>query len=409
MALTPQSSKSAQRVLIAGAGPVGLTAALNLARRGIAVTVLEAGDKIFDDPRAGTIHPPTLEMFADGGVTDAMLARGYIVRNYQYRDRRTGVVADFDLGALADDTPYPYRLMLEQHKICAILLDKLKAYPHCEVRMEHRVASVTQDGDGVTATVEPPQSSATFRGAWMIGCDGGRSQVRKSMNVDFSGFTYEERFLILSTRYDFAPHGYALTNYIADPDEWCALFKVPGHDEQGIWRVVFPVDAHRPVEEIFEEDAVQRRIQNFHRKDGGYDVVHRNLYSVHQRVASCYRDGRLLLAGDAAHINNPLGGMGMNFGFHDAFNLADKLAAIIQGNASEDALDRYDRQRRTVAQEYLQRQTIENKRNIEQKDPREREKFHDELRATAADRVKLRAYLLRVAMIEGVRRANAIT
>jgi 3-(3-hydroxy-phenyl)propionate hydroxylase len=408
MALTPQSSKSAQRVLIAGAGPVGLTAALNLARRGIAVTVLEAGDKIFDDPRAGTIHPPTLEMFADGGVTDAMLARGYIVRNYQYRDRRTGVVADFDLGALADDTPYPYRLMLEQHKICAILLDKLKAYPHCEVRMEHRVASVTQDGDGVTATVEPPQSSATFRGAWMIGCDGGRSQVRKSMNVDFSGFTYEERFLILSTRYDFAPHGYALTNYIADPDEWCALFKVPGHDEQGIWRVVFPVDAHRPVEEIFEEDAVQRRIQNFHRKDGGYDVVHRNLYSVHQRVASCYRDGRLLLAGDAAHINNPLGGMGMNFGFHDAFNLADKLAAIIQDGASDEGLDLYDRQRRTVAQEYLQRQTIENKRNIEQKDPREREKFHQELRAIAADRIKLRAYLLRVAMIEGIRRANAI-
>jgi 3-(3-hydroxy-phenyl)propionate hydroxylase len=408
MALTPQSSKSAQRVLIAGAGPVGLTAALNLARRGIAVTVLEAGDKIFDDPRAGTIHPPTLEMFADGGVTDAMLARGYIVRNYQYRDRRTGVVADFDLGALADDTPYPYRLMLEQHKICAILLDKLKAYPHCEVRMEHRVASVTQDGDGVTATVEPPQSSATFRGAWMIGCDGGRSQVRKSMNVDFSGFTYEERFLILSTRYDFAPHGYALTNYIADPDEWCALFKVPGHDEQGIWRVVFPVDAHRPVEEIFEEDAVQRRIQNFHRKDGGYDVVHRNLYSVHQRVASCYRDGRLLLAGDAAHINNPLGGMGMNFGFHDAFNLANKLAAIIQDGASDEGLDLYDRQRRTVAQEYLQRQTIENKRNIEQKDPREREKFHQELRAIAADRIKLRAYLLRVAMIEGIRRANAI-
>ena len=161
----------------------------------------------------------------------------------------------------------------------------------------------------------------------MIGCDGGRSQVRKSMNVDFSGFTYEERFLILSTRYDFAPHGYALTNYIADPDEWCALFKVPGHDERGMWRVVFPVDALSPVEEIFEEAAVQRRIQGFHRKDGVYDVVHRNLYSVHQRVASCYRDGRLLIAGDAAHINNPLGGMGMNFGFHDAFNLADKLAA----------------------------------------------------------------------------------
>ena len=128
MALTPQSLEiDADRVLIAGAGPVGLTAALDLARRGIPVTVLEAGDKIFDDPRAGTIHPPTLEMFAESGVTDAMLARGYIVRNYQYRDRRTGIVADFDLGVLADDTPYPYRLMLEQHKICYILLDMLKA------------------------------------------------------------------------------------------------------------------------------------------------------------------------------------------------------------------------------------------------------------------------------------------
>jgi 3-(3-hydroxy-phenyl)propionate hydroxylase len=409
MALTPQSSKSAERVLIAGAGPVGLTAALALARRGIPVTVLEAGDKIFDDPRAGTIHPPTLELFAESGVTDAMLARGYIVRNYQYRDRRTGLVADFDLGALADDTPHPYRLMLEQHKICAILLDELKPYPHCEVLMKHRVAAVAQDSGGVTATVEAPDGTATFRGAWMIGCDGGRSQVRKCMNVEFSGFTYEERFLILSTRYDFAPHGYALTNYIADPDEWCALFKVPGHDERGTWRVVFPVDAHRPPEQIFEESAVQRHIQGFHRKDGDYDVIHRNLYSVHQRVASCYRDGRLLIAGDAAHINNPLGGMGMNFGFHDAFNLAEKLAAVIQDGASEALLDLYDRQRRTVAQEYLQRQTIENKRNIEQKDPREREKFHDELRAIAADRAKLRAYLLRVAMIEGVRRANAIT
>jgi 3-(3-hydroxy-phenyl)propionate hydroxylase len=409
MALTAKSTKSDETpILVAGAGPVGLTAALTLARRGIPVTVLEAGDKVFDDPRAGTIHPPTLEMFAESGVTDAMLARGYIVRNYQYRDRRTGVVAEFDLGALVNDTKYPYRLMLEQHKICHILLDMLKQHAHCQVLMQHRVAGVSQDSDGVTATVETPNGPTTFRSAWMIGCDGGRSQVRKSMNVDFSGFTYEERFLILSTKYDFAPFGYALTNYVADPEEWCALFKVPGHDESGTWRVVFPVDAHSAPDAIFEEAAVQRRIQGFHPKDGDYNVVHRNLYTVHQRVASCYRDGRLLIAGDAAHINNPLGGMGMNFGFHDAFSLTDKLAAIIQDGAREDLLDLYDRQRRTVAQEYLQRQTIENKRNIEQKDPGEREKFHDELRAIAADRAKLRPYLLRVAMIEGLRRANGI-
>jgi 3-(3-hydroxy-phenyl)propionate hydroxylase len=117
---------------------------------------------------------------------------------------------------------------------------------------------------------------------------------------------------ILSTRYDFSQHGYALTNYIADPDEWCALFKVPGHDERGTWRVVFPVNAHSSEDAIFDEQSVQTRLQGFHRRDEGYEVFHRNLYSVHQRVASCYRDGRLLIAGDAAHINNPLGGMGMN-------------------------------------------------------------------------------------------------
>ena len=338
-----------------------------------------------------------------------MLARGYIVRNYQYRDRRSGVVADFDLGALAHDTRFPFRLMLEQHKICGILLDLLKAYPGCQVLMEHRVVGATQDEDGVTATVEVPSGSKTFRGSWIIGCDGGRSQVRKSMNVDFSGFTYEERFLILSTRYDFSQHGYALTNYIADPEEWCALFKVPGHDERDTWRAVFPVNAHSSEDAIFGEQSVQARLQGFHRRDEGYDVFHRNLYSVHQRVASCYRDGRLLIAGDAAHINNPLGGMGMNFGFHDAFNLVEKLSAIIQNGAPENLLHLYDRQRRTVAQEYLQRQTIENKRNIEQKDPRERERFYDELRAIVSDREKLRAYLRRVAMIDGLQRANAIT
>jgi 3-(3-hydroxy-phenyl)propionate hydroxylase len=275
--------------------------------------------------------------------------------------------------------------------------------------MEHRVAGVEQDEAGVSASVATPGGTRVVRGRWLIGCDGGRSQVRKSMPVTFSGFTYEERFLILSTRYDFAQYGYALTNYIADPHEWCALFKVPGYDERGIWRVVFPVGAQIPAEAIFEEREVQRRIQGFHRKDGNYEVVHRNLYDVHQRVASCYRNSRLLIAGDAAHINNPLGGMGMNFGIHDAFNLADKLAAVIRDGTSESLLDLYDRQRRTVAQEYLQRQTIENKRNIEQKDPHERAKFHDELRAIATDRARLRAYLLRVAMIEGLHRASAIT
>jgi 3-(3-hydroxy-phenyl)propionate hydroxylase len=301
------------RVLIAGAGPVGFTLAYNLARRGVPCTILEGSDRIFDDPRAGTIHPPTLEMFDEIGVTPTMMERGYKVTHYQYRDRKQGVIADFELGVLESETKFPFRLMLEQHKICYILLDLLKGYADCEVLMQHRVMDVAQDSDGVTVNVEAPDGRKTFRGAYLVGCDGGRSAVRKSMDVTFDGFTYEERFLVLSTRYDFGQFGYALTNYIADPQEWCALFKVPGQDEKGMWRVVFPADAKADPKDIFEESLVQRRVQGFHKIEGDYDIVHRNLYDVHQRVASRYRDGRLLVAGDAAHINNPLGGMGMNF------------------------------------------------------------------------------------------------
>jgi 3-(3-hydroxy-phenyl)propionate hydroxylase len=402
-------SDDTNRILIAGGGPVGYTCAYLLARAGIPVVLLEAGNKIFDDPRAGTIHPPTLELMGSVGLTPAMLERGYVVGNYHYRDRRQGVIADFDLGVLADDTPYPFRLMLEQHKICEIVRDRLKAeHPEHPVLLEHRVASVRQDGEGVVAEIETPSGPRSMRGRYMIGCDGGRSQVRKSMRVEFEGFTYDERFLILSTKYDFAPHGYALTNYIADPEQWCALFKVPGHDEKGTWRVVFPMDSTTPEDQIFAEPHVQHLIQRFHAKAGAYDVVHRNIYHVHQRVASCYRDGRILIAGDAAHINNPLGGMGLNFGLHDVFNLTEKLAAIWHQGASEDLLDRYDRQRRTVAQEYLQRQTIENKKNMENKDAAAQERFFAELRGIVADRAKQRAYLRRVAMIEGFERAAGI-
>ena len=395
-------------VLIAGAGPIGYTTALLLARRGIPFVLFEGGDKIFDDPRAGTIHPPTLELFEESGVTKAMMEQGFIVNNYQYRDRKAGLIADFNLNVLGDQTKFPFRLMLEQHKICYILRDMLKEMGQHNVLMRHRVTKIEQDDNGVTATVESEEGERTWRGSWMVGCDGGRSQVRKSMNVNFDGFTYPERFLVLSTRYDFAQHGYAITNYIADPEEWCALFKVPGHDGHGTWRVVFPAPPEASQEELFDESAVQARIQGFNPKDGPYEMFHRNLYDVHQRVASGYRDGRLVVAGDAAHINNPLGGMGMNFGLHDSFNLVDKLSKIILEGASHDLLDLYDRQRRTVAQEYLQRQTIENKRNIEQKDPVEREKFYNELRGIVADRDKLHAYLMRVAMIEGFRRAQSI-
>ena len=397
------------RVLIAGGGPVGYTVATILAQKGIPFVLLEAGDRVFDEPRAGTIHPPTLELYDTIGATDEMIRRGFTVSNYKYWDRAEGLVAEFDLSKLADETRFPFRLMLEQHKVCYVLQDMLAELGGADVRLNHRVTDVTQDDEFVTATVETPNGTETIRGRYIVGCDGGRSQVRKSMDVEFEGFTYDERFLILSTPYDFGELGYAFTNYIADPVAWRALFKVPGADGTGMWRVVSPVDPTLPEEELFAEDAVQARLQDFHAIDGDYDVVHRNVYNVHQRVASRYVDGRKLLAGDSAHINNPLGGMGMNFGIQDAFNLTDKLIQVwFEGADPEEQFGLYDRQRRTVAQQYLQTQTIENKKNLENKDPVERKRFQDDLRAITQDPERLHAYLLRVAMIEGFRRSLTI-
>jgi 3-(3-hydroxy-phenyl)propionate hydroxylase len=267
------------------------------------------------------------------------------------------------------------------------------------------VEDVTQDPSGVTVTTADGQA---FTGDYVIGADGGRSVVRKSQDIDFEGFTYQERFLVITTTSDFEQKGFAYSCYVSDPREWCALFKVPGAGPPGVWRVVFPTPPEASAEELLDFASAQRRVQGFIPSDPPHEIVHTNLYTVHQRVASTYRRGRALLAGDAAHVNNPLGGMGMNFGIHDAVSLAGKLARVLNGE-SDDLLDLYDRQRRHVANAFLQAMTIQNKRVLEEKNPQRREERLNEMRATAADPAKARAFLMRTAMFEGLRAAEQVT
>ncbi len=393
----------AGHVAIAGAGPSGMTAALFLARQGIAVTVLERHAAPFADPRAATIHPPTMELYAESGVTAALHTRGIVAPVWQFRGREEGVVAAFDLGLLADQTPYPYRLQCEQHKLVAILAEKLGAFPHARIAWGAAVEDVAQDAAGVTlATTTGP-----IRADYVIGADGGRSVVRKSQGIGFDGFTYPERFLVITTPHDFAADGFAISSYVSDPREWCALFKVPGTTPEGLWRVVFPTDPAADEAALLDYGAAEVRLQGLIPRGEGYQVVHTNLYPVHQRVASVFRAGRVLLAGDAAHVNNPLGGMGMNFGIHDAANAAEKLCAVLRGG-DDAVLDRYDRQRRHVATAFLQAMTIANKQTLEEKDPAARRARLDTLRATAADPARARAHLLKTSMIEGFRAAAAI-
>jgi 3-(3-hydroxy-phenyl)propionate hydroxylase len=392
-------------VIVAGAGPVGLATALSLAHQGIPVQVIEAQPGLTVDQRAGTFHPPTLEMLAPFGVTDDMHRIGLKVPRWQIRDRRQGVIAEWDLGLIADLTPYPYRFHLEQHRLTPILFHKLHGFSNAAVRFSTGFVGATQQGDGVLVQT----TAGPLRASWLIGCDGGRSAVRKALGVEFEGFTWPERFIVISTIEDFAQDGFTSNAYVADPKEWAAVFHMPHDRPSGLWRLAFPVHPQESEEAVLADDAVEARMQRFVARPRRYEVPYKGIYRVHQRVAGQWRAGRILLAGDAAHLNNPLGAFGLNGGLHDAIMLADYLGKVWRGEADESLLDLYVRQRRTANVEFVQSQSISNKRMLEEADPAAREKTFDELRRIAADRSLARDFLIRSSMIWSVRRAAEIT
>jgi 3-(3-hydroxy-phenyl)propionate hydroxylase len=339
------------------------------------------------------------------GVIDQVIEQGLVSPIFRFWDRPTGeMVAEFDHAAIKDDTPYPFVVQCEQFKLTQILLDLLAGMDNCEVKFSHRVTGLSVGADSVSVDVETPGGTEHFSGRYLIGCDGGRSLVRKAMDIDFEGFTWAERFLVLTTTFDFeAERGMCYRNYIADPEEWCNCFKVAGDGPPGLWRTVYPADPDASEESLMNDAFVQNKLQNFFPKGDDYDIVHRNLYTVHQRVAATFRKGPVLLAGDACHVNNSIGGMGLNGGIQDAMNLAEKLAPVWKGDADEGLLDRYDVQRRTYAKEYVQQQTIQNKIRLEASDPETRKRSQNELRAMAADPEKARAFMLKTSMIEAMR------
>jgi 3-(3-hydroxy-phenyl)propionate hydroxylase len=402
-------SPARDRVIIVGAGPVGLVSALSLALRDVPVLVLEANPELFMDLRAGSFHPPTLEVLEPLGVTAKLHELGICVHRWQLRDRTDGVIGTFELSLLADETPYPYRLHCEQHKLTPLVFQMLAPLPHADIRFSHRVTEVGQAGDRVIVKAETPGGGETFEGAWVIGCDGGGSAVRKSAQIEFGGFTYPEKFALVSTSYDLGRRGFSDTAYISHPVEWCAVFRLPDTGPPGLWRFLYGCHPDETDDEAMSDDVVEARLQAVVPKTERYETVHRTIYRVHQRVADTFRHGRILLAGDAAHLNNPLGGFGLNSGLQDAMNLTDKLVAVWRGELDDSVLDRYVRQRRTVNIEYVQDSSIRNKRTLEEVDPQLRRQRLEEMRCASLDRVRAKDVLMRSSMIASMRRADAIT
>jgi 3-(3-hydroxy-phenyl)propionate hydroxylase len=399
------------RTIIVGAGPVGIVCALALNKRGVPVTVFEQEPAPVKDQRAASLHPTTLDMLDEIGIATRIIDKGLISSKYRYHDRIDGrVVAEFDLAQMRDEFRFPFVLQYEQYKLTADIFAEYANGSDFDVRFGHRVLSLSQDGTSVTLEVSSTGGVEVHRADFVIGCDGGRSTVRKLANIEFEGFRYPEKFIKIATTFDFGDVNPKLVfrNYFSDPDEWCNLFKVRGEREPGLWRAIFPMQPDEKDEEALAPDRIEARLQRFFPKNGRYEVEYVSVYSVAQCVAQTFRKGRILLAGDSAHVNNPIGGMGMNGGIHDALNLSEKFAAVVHGTLGEEALDHYARQRRHAAVTYVQAQTIANKKMMEERDPAVRARRLDELKRLAEDPDSAKAYMRRASLLESLTSAAAV-
>jgi 3-(3-hydroxy-phenyl)propionate hydroxylase len=404
--------KAGERVVIVGCGPVGMVLTLALYRKGIPVTLLERAPEPIEDQRAAAIQPSSLEMLAKLGVYDEILEKGLVSPTFHYRDRVSGgLVAEFDFSMLSDMTEYPFVIQYEQFKLVETIIAEIGQTPDVEMRFSCEVTDVTPEADGVTITLNnEANETETLRAPWVVGCDGYNSVVRRAADIEFVGFTYPEKFVKIGSDFDFLEAGQAkcIRNFFSDPDEWCNLFKVNGYGPPGIWRTVFPTRVDETDEECLSHEAIQGRLQKFFPKDGDYNIIYAGIYNVHQRVVETFRKGRVLLAGDASHVNNPIGGLGMNGGIHDAVGLAEKLAEVI-GGADENLLDLYSRQRHKAQMDGVQATSIANKKLMEAKDPAVRKQQLDDVRAQAEDPARARAYCLNAGLFTSLEQANAVT
>lgn len=383
------------KVIVVGAGPTGCIAAYRLAQAGVDVLLLEQNQHCVEDMRASTLHAPTLDMFAELGLLGPLEAQGLRAPIYHYRNRATGNLITLDLSEISDVSAHPYRLQCEQFKISRLVTGLLAAHDHAQVMFSRRAVFVEQGSTGVTLHVESPTALETFRSDYLIGADGANSLIRKWTGAEFEGFTYPERFLTLSTRYPIERDydHLALVNYVANGEDWRVLLRVPE-----FWRILAPCRSEESDADLLSDAKTLEVFSSIVADARAVETHHRTVYRVHQRVADSYRHGRVLLAGDAAHLNNPLGGFGLNSGVHDVWNLTEKLIAILTDGADADALlDRYDRQRRTVMREFVQVQTIRNKKMLEAGADGQRTQ-EQQLAAIVADDKQRRDYLLTQSM-----------
>ena len=340
-------------VIVVGGGPSGFVTALGLAQAGVRVLVLEAEDDIIDSPRAAIYHWSVLEGLERLGIREEAEQIGFQKREYSWLVKKTGELMSYDLAVLDGRTRFPYNIHLGQDQLADLARRRLAALSNAEIRFGARVAGIEQDADGVTVSLE---NGELLRARYVVGADGAGSTVRKSLGLTFDGMTWPERFIATNVYHDFTSAGYWLTTMVID-DQWGAVIVKITRD--GLWRCTYMEDASLPVENYL--DRVPEAYRHLLPGSGGYELDRAAPYQMHQRCSSKFRDGRVVLAGDAAHVTNPTGGLGLTTGLFDAYALWPTLAAIVLEGADPALLDTYAADRRKIFLEQTSPKAIANK------------------------------------------------
>lgn len=374
-----------ESVTIVGAGPAGLIAALGLAKSGVEVNVLERGKGIVASPRAIAYHWSCLEGLSELGLLDEALQVGFSKQDYCFIEFATGERVEYSLDVLEGRTKFPFNLHLGQDLLAEIVLRKLAAYPNVTVHWGVNVTDIKQDAEGVSVEAVGPSGNLEFRSGWLVGADGAGSTVRTKLGLEFEGITWPKRFVAANIYLDFAKYGFARSTFLIDSTYGAIIAKL---DRNDLWRCTYSEDLDLP------EESIPERMKKFlevivpEAKDYKLDAY--SPYRMHQRAATKFRVGRVLLAGDAAHATNPCGGYGLVGGLFDVYALYKALAAVVQGRAGDEVLDKYAEDRRRVFLEVVSPAATENKRMIfDTSDPAQRAADMAKLRKLGADKAVL--------------------
>ena len=388
-------------ILIIGAGPVGLTTALRLSQLGIRSIILEKSKSIQNELRASTFHPPTIEMLDALGIAKELISMGLKTKQWQFRVHETGEKAVFDLGHISKDTKYPFRLQAEQKELCRIATKKAETDKNIDLRMGHQLNGLVQNDAFVEISASTEgRPDYTIEAPFVVAADGGSSKIRDIMGLQFSGLTYPETTILVATQFPFHEHieGLSNVNYVWSDWGTFSLLRLPG-----IWRCSLYPDINETVDEATQPNSIKEKLTRIVPKQTDHKILEVRPYKIHQRILDRYDHGRVVFVGDAAHLNSPSGGMGMNGGIHDGWNLSGKLKDILLDHQPLTKLSLYSEQRQKIAEKEILKNADKNRSRMQERDKDFRASELQRLKEIANDPKRARDFLLRSSMIKALR------